>query len=55
MVPEVAGLSVEEIDKVFEGPWYNAWRVTRNPDSPAGDVEAIDGEDGKQDNIVNQR
>lgn len=26
MVPEVAGLSVEEVDKIFEGPWFNAFR-----------------------------
>ncbi|KAF9877050.1 hypothetical protein CkaCkLH20_05316 [Colletotrichum karsti] len=24
MVPEVAGLSVEDIDKIFKGPWFNA-------------------------------
>lgn len=26
MVPEIAGLSVEEVDKIFEGPWLNAIR-----------------------------
>ncbi|KAJ5352232.1 hypothetical protein N7452_001206 [Penicillium brevicompactum] len=25
IVPEVAGLSVEEIDAIFQGPWYNAF------------------------------
>lgn len=24
MVPEVAGLSVEQIDSIFEGHWFNA-------------------------------
>lgn len=32
IVPEVAGLSVEEIDAIFQGPWYNAFtRSKRGP------------------------
>lgn len=30
MVPEVAGLSVEEIDEIFNGPWLNAFRKTKH-------------------------
>lgn len=29
MVPELSGLSVEEIDTLFKGPWFNAWRVSK--------------------------
>lgn len=29
MVPEVAGLSVEEIDELFKGSWFNARRSTK--------------------------
>jgi len=29
MVPETSGLSVEEIDDVFQGPWFNAYKVSR--------------------------
>ncbi|KAH6695012.1 general substrate transporter [Plectosphaerella plurivora] len=36
MVPEVAGLSVEEIDEVFEGSWLNALKTTRRPRSVEG-------------------
>ena len=32
MVPEMAGLSVEEVDALFKGPWFNAYkRVQRHP------------------------
>lgn len=26
MVPEIAGLSIEEIETLFKGPWFNAYR-----------------------------
>lgn len=29
MVPEIAGLSVEEIDDLFRGPWFNAYKRSR--------------------------
>ncbi len=29
MVPELAGLSVEEVDDVFTGPWFNAHKRSR--------------------------
>ncbi|CBF80575.1 hypothetical protein AN8448.2 [Aspergillus nidulans FGSC A4] len=46
MVPETSGLSVEAMDKVFEGPWFNAARrVHRSPPAQGG-VE-VDGESGK--------
>lgn len=28
VIPEVAGLSVEEIEQLFKGPWFNAYRTT---------------------------
>lgn len=31
MVPEVAGLSMEEMDALFKGPWFNAWRTAKKP------------------------
>jgi hypothetical protein len=32
-VPEVAGLSVEEIDGVFKGPWFDAYKRSRSADT----------------------
>ena len=29
MVPEVAGLSVEDIDDLFKGPWLNAYKRSK--------------------------
>lgn len=29
MVPETAGLSVEDLDALFDGPWFKAYRSTR--------------------------
>lgn len=29
MVPETSGLSVEELDEVFSGPWFNAYKYSR--------------------------
>lgn len=32
MVPEISGLSVEEIDYLFKGSWFNAYkRVRKHP------------------------
>ena len=48
MVPEVAGLSVEEVDKIFEGPWLNAFRATRRTNA----VDAVEfGETGDDDQV----
>jgi hypothetical protein len=33
MVPEIAGLSMEEMDALFRGPWFNAWKRSRKPDA----------------------
>ncbi|KAI6803984.1 general substrate transporter [Hortaea werneckii] len=30
VVPELAGQSLEEIDAIFEGPWYLAYRTSKN-------------------------
>jgi hypothetical protein len=44
MVPEIAGLSVEEIDALFKGPWFNAFRRPKQPD-------VIDSDDGGEANL----
>jgi Sugar (and other) transporter len=31
MIPEVSGLSVEEIDVLFKGPWLNAFKHSKRP------------------------
>ena len=43
VIPEVSGLSVEEIEDIFKGPWFNAYRVKPRT--------AIEGqqEDGEED------
>lgn len=28
-VPEIAGLSVEELDAIFKGSWFHAYKATR--------------------------
>ncbi|KAF7533513.1 hypothetical protein G7054_g7027 [Neopestalotiopsis clavispora] len=30
-VPEIAGLSVEELDAIFKGGWFHAYKTTRKP------------------------
>ncbi len=30
MVPETAGLSVEEIEEVFKAPWFNAYKQSKS-------------------------
>lgn len=44
MVPEIAGLSVEEIDALFKGPWFNAFRKPKQPD-------ATNSDDGREGNF----
>ena len=29
MVPETSGLSVEELDELFEGSWFNAYKFNK--------------------------
>ena len=36
MVPEVSGLSVEEIETLFQGPWFEAYKKTAR--QPAAEV-----------------
>ncbi|KAJ5612567.1 hypothetical protein N7510_005761 [Penicillium lagena] len=31
MVPEIAGLGIEEIDSLFRGPWFNAYKRSQEP------------------------
>ncbi|CAH0017048.1 unnamed protein product [Clonostachys rhizophaga] len=59
MVPEIAGLSVEEVDKIFEGSWLNAIKVTRAHRAQTRAFDTMDGvedagsETGKRsDNII---
>lgn len=37
-VPEVSGLTVEEIETLFEGPWFTAYRRWKKP-NPVDGVE----------------
>lgn len=53
MVPEVAGLSVEEINRIFDGPWFNARRNTMES-RKASLEEVIDGIGGPDGNDVRQ-
>lgn len=49
MVPEVSGLSVEEIDQLFKGPWLNAYKRSQDP----GIIESV--ESGNSGMHVQQR
>jgi hypothetical protein len=44
-VPEIAGLSVEEIGELFRGPWMMAFRRNRNYSGPA----SLIGHQGPED------
>ncbi|KAI1613516.1 general substrate transporter [Exophiala viscosa] len=39
-VPELAGLSVEDIDVLFKGPWFNAYTRSK----PPTEITTVDGE-----------
>jgi len=41
MIPEVSGLTVEEIEEMFKGPWFNAYR-TNNRTTIEGRPNAAD-------------
>ncbi|KAG9254071.1 general substrate transporter [Emericellopsis atlantica] len=43
MIPEVSGLTVEEIEDIFKGPWFNAYSTTRKT---AIEGHCDDGEGG---------
>lgn len=47
MVPEVAGMSVEEINDLFRGPWFKAYRTR-----PRHEAEDSDEDDRKGDQIM---
>lgn len=42
MVPEVAGLSVEEIEGIFNGPWYKSFRPARRREPIQGSAPAVE-------------
>lgn len=42
LVPEVVGLSVEEIDVLFKGPWFNAFKRSRQ----IGNIDSTEESDG---------
>lgn len=46
VVPEIAGLSVEEIEQVFRGSWFKAYRTGKHPKEVLG-VDLEDEEVGK--------
>jgi len=45
MVPELSGLSVEEIDDLFTGPWFNAYKRSKKArvivSEEPGDLEGL--------------
>lgn len=41
MVPEMAGLAVEEVDGLFRGPWFNAYKRIRK-ESVLNGIETTD-------------
>lgn len=41
LVPEIAGLSVEEIDRIFRGPWI----VAGKRPTPRGRPSVLEGQD----------
>ncbi|KAK5994504.1 Quinate permease-like protein [Cladobotryum mycophilum] len=41
VIPEVAGLSVEELDRLFTGPWFNAYK--RRKQVPPGPTDSENG------------
>jgi len=42
MVPELAGLSVEEIDDLFKGSWFNAYKRTKRRVIVADEIENVE-------------
>lgn len=40
LVPEIAGLTIEEIEHLFRGPWFNAYKRSKKPIAiPEGSVD----------------
>jgi hypothetical protein len=50
MIPETAGISVEELDAVFEGPWFNAYKTSRK--SRYLVAESIDVENQRYNSVL---
>jgi len=46
MVPEISGLSVEEIDDLFKGSWFNAFKPTQQ-------LAVIDSDNGEGAKLAN--
>ena len=45
MVPEIAGLSVEEIETIFKGPWFNAYKRSKRSATTIGSIEGGESKD----------
>lgn len=45
LVPEIAGCSVEEIDRIFKGPWVSASKIPWKRGRPSV-LEGQDSDDG---------
>jgi len=43
-VPETAGLPLEHIDSLFEGPWWNAYSQSRRLRQRGFTITEIDGQ-----------
>jgi hypothetical protein len=48
MVPEVSGLTVEEIEDIFQGSWFNAYQTSRQR-------KVLVGQDDKEAAITNKQ
>lgn len=44
MVPEIAGMGVEQVNDVFKGSWFTAYKRTKQPPS----LEGAETDDGDQ-------
>ncbi|KAJ4307958.1 hypothetical protein N0V84_012386 [Fusarium piperis] len=56
MVPEISGFSVEEIDHLFKGPWFNAYRGSQRrtviESVETGDSRLPDGQSKDKQEVV---
>ncbi|CAH0034761.1 unnamed protein product, partial [Clonostachys rhizophaga] len=57
MVPETSNMSVEQINEVFEGPWFNAYKRAKyitgkpSPDAEANFQTSLDGKDPLEEEV----
>ena len=44
VVPETSGMSVEQLNQIFEGPWYTAYKRSKSLDIIVASFEGDDEE-----------